>query len=479
VTSHFQQWFALPVDYTAVPEWQTYSLPWEQFLGFFASRDVPPHLLKIIHAALQTKLPLDTNADPHGLLVTPSLNSFVEAIKSARADSIGGLTGLSYNMIKKWPPHLLAAAHSALSALWDSRSIPDFWKWKWLVPIPKKADPTLNELRPLTLIEVTRKIWSSIFVRRLQDLWTIDSPLEPSQHGFLRGRGCDTALSSVLNALETAKETTTTVYITSWDMRRAFDSVERSLLVFAWVRLGVPSSLAEYIVGMEMDGTAVVRTPWAQRFLRNHHWSQEAISALGFQPQRGTGQGDIPSPLLWVGVFDILLTALSTITEGLLYASGGDGTSSPVPDSAYADDLLSIVADKAALQHKADIVSAFCSLFGIVLSHDKFRAFRVCWGNAQAFPQQETIVIHTPRWVATTIPLQPSGTMKYLGVTFDMDLSNTTQYQTAVHTLQTSCALLRSRKASLESKTIALLLRTYRQVEYYARFMAWTLAQYE
>jgi hypothetical protein len=94
----------------------------------------------------------------------------------------------------------------------------------------------------------------------------------------------------------------------------------------------------------------------------------DTIKQLGFIPERGTGQGDIPSPLLWVGVFDILLTALDTVQDGQLFAPIGDGASEPVRDSAYADDLLSVVTTLPALQRKADIVSAFCLLFGIDLS---------------------------------------------------------------------------------------------------------------
>jgi pheromone shutdown protein TraB len=44
----------------------------------------------------------------------------------------------------------------------------------------------------------------------------------------------------VINALETAKERNIPVMMTSWDIRKAFDSVDRSLAILALARLGVP-----------------------------------------------------------------------------------------------------------------------------------------------------------------------------------------------------------------------------------------------
>ena len=85
----------------------------------------------------------------------------------------------------------------------------------------------------------------------------------------------------------------------------------------------------------------------------------EALDRDGvrFRRCKGTGQGDIPSPLLWVAALDTLLTTLRRIpsefkTQDLL------GTAHPVETIAFADDLLSIESTMDALQAKADIISA-------------------------------------------------------------------------------------------------------------------------
>jgi hypothetical protein len=144
--------------------------------------------------------------------------------------------------------------------MWARKEIPDHWRWRWLVPIPKVPNPTLADLRPLSLIEPLRKVWTSIFVYRVQNFWAEHPRSLDGQHGFLKGRGTDTAVTSMINALETAREWKSNMYLSSWDMKRAFDSLPKPLLVFAWIRLGVPEVLAEYLVDMdwqEIYGTQV------------------------------------------------------------------------------------------------------------------------------------------------------------------------------------------------------------------------------
>ena len=146
-------------------------------------------------------------------------------------------------MIKAWPEHVRRVVYECLCELWQDRSAPQHWKWRFLVPIPKKESPSLNDLRPLMLVEALRKIWTSIFVRRIQGFWGDNPGITEGQHGFLKGRGTDTSVVQMIQALETGKEFKTQVYISSWDMKRAFDALPKPLLVFSWIRMGVRQTL--------------------------------------------------------------------------------------------------------------------------------------------------------------------------------------------------------------------------------------------
>ncbi len=61
-----------------------------------------------------------------------------------------------------------------------------------------------------------------------------------------------------------------------------------------------------------------------------------------FHPERGIGQGDTPSTLLFIAVFDILLTLLDASNTGKAHA--------------YADDLVHLAPSLDLQQRQADLV---------------------------------------------------------------------------------------------------------------------------
>ena len=90
--------------------------------------------------------------------------------------------------------------------------------------------------------------------------------------------------------------------------------------MLALVRLGVPPEIAQYIVSIDIKGLTVIGTPKLRQTWKAakeqcfHDISQdidpEKIET--FTAQRGTGQDDVSSSLLWIAFFDILLCALDT-----------------------------------------------------------------------------------------------------------------------------------------------------------------------
>ena len=511
LTSTFRTWFAAPGRETqSAPPMQTTANPsseplppplpppkshiptpenyahwggtWEEFCETYHTTNVPQPLLENLHSSLTRPLPTTPRFQEwqQSLLECPTLDDFNQAIQATPVDSAPGFSGLSYNMIRMWTPPIVERVHQALSESWKDYTFPEHWQHAWLVPIPKTDDPTLDDLRPLSLLDALRKIWLSIFVRRIQQGWSEFSLLCAAQEGSRPNCGTDTAILRFLNCMEGAKEVGSQVYLSSWDMKRAFDSVPKSLLTFAWMRMGIPESLATYLTALDVGGTTVVRTPLALDTLRSR--TPEAIRdtlAMGFTPEMGTGQGDVVSPLAWSAVFDILLTALQRhhfetpafTTRDLRGYVTADGILS------YVDDLLTIVASHAGLQQCADLVSAFSCLVGIRLAHQKFRAFAPNWG-LPSLSRASTVTIHTPGWTALDIPLQSDGTFKWLGVHWDLSMRNDTQFRMLkLHLLQ-QLTLLRKKKATAKEKWKTLKTSVYEQIAYVGKYCSWTLAQY-
>ena len=295
------------------------------------------HANEVLEGMTDKPLPLEAQAKAALLNdYIPSLTEFNNYIKTLDPKSAGGPSGLTYLLVQQWPG----------------------WGRRWLQPIPKIIDPGLEDLRPLMLVEVTRKIWVGLIMAKIADFWKETGLIDEAQHAYIRGKGTHTAIPQLTNCLEGAKEYKTDIYISSWDMKRAFDSLGKKFIIRCLRRLHVPLSLATFMTSLDEEGFVFVKCP------KNMKAAEEGLVALEdkglkFSTRRGTGQGDIPFPLLWVAALDTLLTLLRK-HKSEFKTQDLSGQSHPVETIAYADDLLSIESTMEALQAKAHLISAWC-----------------------------------------------------------------------------------------------------------------------
>jgi hypothetical protein len=213
---------------------------------------------------------------------------------------------------------------------------------------------------------------------KIGDFWRKWGLVDEAQHAYLRGKGTHTVLPQLLNCLEGARDFKTSLFVSSFDMSKAFDSADRNFVIACLVRMHVPEGLAEQMIGLDENEKIFVKCP------RNLEIAERGVEALDqegykFKAMKGVGQGDKPSPLYWVAVMDTLLSALRKRPSGFR-VQDMDGNTYPAEEMAYADDLQSMGASAAALQTKADIVSGWCQYTGIEISKTKMRTFGSHWG---------------------------------------------------------------------------------------------------
>ena len=484
VLKNFILWFKATINPLAGTlsnpnaHWSLAETSLDEFVASNNHTNIPSDLLTTLHKHLQRK-----NMDSTALstfqaevLLPPTLTEFCNGIDHSPDHSAAGPTGLNYDCIKLWPMETRANALKILNTLWVNKIVPKSWKWRWLVPIPKKDDPQLSDLRPLVLIEAIRKIWTGIFIHRILTFLHNNNTLCQNQHGFMWGKSTESASIILLNALETACEWRSRLYISSWDLKRAFDSVPSSMLIWSLIRIGVPAALAEYLVQMDLDGYVVVRSPLTMEIHEKEGTEGLRRRNLFLTPNKGTGQGDKTSPLLWDAFCDILLCALAEVEEGPFFFQDHCGKNHVTPDVAYADDVISMQGNTLALQRKADIISAFTIIMNMAISIEKLRLFGIIWGNHHRLAD-EHITIHQLNWTPVNIPIQHTGDLKHLGIIWGMDLLNHTQLSSAAELLTTWCKFASYSRLSIASKKIALEASIYQKVIYFARFASWDVKQ--
>ena len=486
ITEQFEAHFHSPA--TEAPDLHDGALSWdvlmhesyEEFAVRHQALGIPPlpsaPLRRLWQALRHSPSRHLVEADLSPLLVSaPSLAEFKAAIANKSGHSAGGPSGLLYDHIKCWSPDVVEEAYSCLCVLWTARHVPEAWLWKWLVPLPKGTSNRLADLRPIMLMEVLRKLWTGLIVRRIVSSLLKHNVLCPTQHAYLPSRGTDTANIQLLNALEEAWQHRSHLYGSSWDMKKAFDSVSRPLIILCWQRLGVPRALAEWLVALDLHGHAVVRTDFALETLVQEGFS--SLLPLAFSPERGTGQGDIHSPFTWLAVFDVLLTLLDQDQDSQehIYLPKPDGTTYRAKDVCYADDLQSVAQTLRALQRMADLVSVFALVFNLHIATHKLRVFHYC--GLDPPPPPEFLVIHVAGWTPVHIPIRTSGVVKSLGVEYPINPRDHTSFDKAYQSLRTSLLVLARRRASASLITKVMTLCLLNRGAYVGILSSWSLQQ--
>ena len=100
--------------------------------------------------------------------------------------------------------------------------------------------------------------------------------------------------------------------------------------------------------------------------------------ATSFHPDRGIGQGGTSSTLIFIAVFEILLTLLEDSDTGEAHA--------------YADDLAHLARTLRAQQRQADLVCGFAAYTGIEISVPKVEAISVF--NSQIMYDTPYLTLH-------------------------------------------------------------------------------------
>ena len=171
-------------------------------------------------------------------------------------------------MVQHWPDSVVKRTYDFLSNLWKEKHIPTCVKWRWLALIPKiPGSDKLTDMRPISLLEIMRKLWNAFFARKVAKFLRAQSIPHPSQHAYWARSGTDAASLEVTNALEMVLEVEGTAGASSFDFRRAFDSASKNISKIALLRYGLPATLASYFVDQDIEGMTFIRSDLLLRLL--------------------------------------------------------------------------------------------------------------------------------------------------------------------------------------------------------------------
>ncbi len=117
-----------------------------------------------------------------------------------------------------------------------------------MTPLFKEGSKSVpGNYRPISVLPVLSKVLERLAHNRLYDYITDHNVLSPSQSGFRKGNSTSTCLIDFLENLYSNIDKGETVGVLFLDLKKAFDTVNHSILVSKLSHLGISNEALEWI----------------------------------------------------------------------------------------------------------------------------------------------------------------------------------------------------------------------------------------
>ena len=333
----------------------------------------------------------EENPDLSDLNADISLPEIQKLILKAKNNKATGIDGIPYEILK-FPP-IIHALHRLYKSCFANKLTPSAWKIAVIKPIPKKgdSDPRLPlSYRGISLIATIAKIYSSFLNSRLTAYLNNNDLLADEQNGFRSDRSCEDhifALNSIIKNRLNAKQSTFAAFI---DLRKAFDVVNRNLLLFKLTQIGIGGNFYFAIKSLYNGNCAHVQV--------NDYLTEK------FPTPNGVRQGDTLSPTLFITYINDLAREINLCDSGIKVGNRA------ISLLMYADDIVLISDSATGLQNLLHATDRWCHKWQMSINTDKSQIVH--------FRSKRSMRSQAPLKVGSN-QLKYVSTYRYLGVTFD------------------------------------------------------------
>ena len=306
----------------------------------------------------------------------PTLNEIQQAIKALRNKKAGGADGLINEALKHGGDSVGQWITAITDQIWeDGMRVPSRLAESLVIAIKKRGkDPRCpSSYRPISLLPSITKVIEIVIHERIK-LWYA-ATIGNYQVGFVRNKQLGdhtTTLRIIAEQERAAKNKVVAVFI---DLRKAYDLVDREVLLSHLRSFGLPTEIISLIRNLYTNASFRVRV--------KDKLSQQRITS------RGLMQGSVLSPLM----FNILLEAVMR-EAGQLWDELGIqgirrtprrtddicaqriGLRSSEPDFylralAYADDIVLLANSRPEAEGMLQVINEVMGRNGMHISADK------------------------------------------------------------------------------------------------------------
>ena len=238
-----------------------------------------------------------------------TLTEIERVVIEAKNNKATGMDLIPYELLKF--PAVISTLRELFQLLFDYHMTPSDWCGSLIHPLLKSrandARIPMN-YRGISLINTLAKLYSAALNRRVSVYLESNSLLPDEQCGFRPGRGCDDQLFVLNSVIQSRNQHDLGTFAAFIDLRKAFDAVNRDMLLYRLSQLGIGGNCYFAI-------KALYCNTWAQ--VRVNHMCTDP-----FPTPSGVRQGDTLSPTLFIAFMSDLSRELNesphAVTMGAL-----------------------------------------------------------------------------------------------------------------------------------------------------------------
>ena len=212
---------------------------------------------------------------------------------------LAGPDGIKPVVMKHFGPRALGCITNIYQAIYSSGYIPAEFRKSRVVFIPKPQKDDYGEagsFRPISLTQFLFKTMECVVEWSLRENSDKYGKISDMQHAYSGTKGTDTALSTLVNMIESSILRKEICLVISVDIQGAFNNLATRAIKKVMVDNNYPPFMIR----------------WYMNFLKNRISIAEVLGAkLSIRPVCGTPQGGVLSSRIWNLAFDPLLRLLN------------------------------------------------------------------------------------------------------------------------------------------------------------------------
>ena len=180
--------------------------------------------------------------------IVVTVESVEDLLQSLKANKAAGPDGVENRIMKECSKELAPALTKLFRKSVDEGEVPRQWKEAHIVPIHKGGSKAvMSNYRPVALTSAICKVIEKIVCSAIMSFLMRNELITSQQHGFLRGRSCQTNILLCLENWTQILDDGMSVDVAYFDYAKAFDKVSHRLLKLKLKSYGIGGKLLDWI----------------------------------------------------------------------------------------------------------------------------------------------------------------------------------------------------------------------------------------